>query len=76
MCAVARYFNGNQDDTVQNLFHNYIFCEKVENDLCTGHGLFHGRNAAWAGFAWALFRIAFWTCVAGELHRRRWYWAL
>ena len=28
------------------------------------------------GFAWAVFRIAFWTAVAGELHRRRWYWAL
>ena len=72
------YFNGKPDDTLQNLFHDYVFCEKakVENGICTGHGIFHGHDAEWADFAWAVFRICFWTAIAGALHRRKWYWAL
>ena len=70
------YFNGNTDNTLQNLVHNYMFCERVEHGLCAGHGIFSGHEQAWAGFGWTVFRIVFWTLVAGELHRRKWYWAL
>ena len=74
--ACCSYFKGDPDNNLRDLFHDYVLCEKVEDDICTGHGIFSGHDAAWAGFAWAVFRIAFWTAVAGELHRRKWYWAL
>ena len=61
------YFNDNPDDTMQNLFHDYIFCEKVDTGtgMCTGHGIFSGHGAHWADLGWVVFRVAFWTCVAG-----------
>ena len=48
---------------------------KVYTSFCTG-GMFDDHPQRYAQLAWTIFRIAFWTCVAGELHRRRWYWAL
>ena len=36
----------------------------------------YGHPEKWAQLGWTVARIAFWSCVAGELHRRRWYWAL
>jgi hypothetical protein len=50
---------------MQNLFHDYVLCEKVDHGICTGHGIFSGHGAHWADLGWVLFRVTFWTCVAG-----------
>ena len=35
-----------------------------------------GHAERWAILAWTVTRIAFWTGVAGWLHRIKWYWTL
>eukprot|EP01047_Picozoa_sp_COSAG01_P054771 COSAG01_NODE_6024_length_3895_cov_4.417808_5_plen_135_part_00 len=41
-----------------------------------GAGMFSGAPQRHAIVLWTLFRIAFWSGVAGYLHHRQWYWAL
>jgi hypothetical protein len=48
---------------------------KVYTSFCTG-GMFDDHPERYAQLAWTIFRIAFWTGVAGVLHRNKWYWAL
>eukprot|EP00040_Diaphanoeca_grandis_P013404 m.67759 g.67759 ORF g.67759 m.67759 type:complete len:590 (+) comp23866_c0_seq1:209-1978(+) len=41
-----------------------------------GSGIFANAPQASAMTLWIILRIVFWVCVAGVLHRKRWYWAL
>ena len=77
------YFGGDTDNNLRDLIHDYAFCGQTHDrgvgphsELYCGAGIFNGHPEKWAQLAWTVARIAFWSCVAGELHRRRWYWAL
>jgi hypothetical protein len=71
------YFNGNTKDNVKDLVKHYVFCEHTtDENICYGHGFLNGYDHKWCDFWWVIFRIVFWCCVAGELHRRKWYWSL
>eukprot|EP00729_Bicosta_minor_P010415 gene10415-24421_t len=46
------------------------------NTLVCKHGMFEGAKEKWAMLVYTLVRIAWWSLVAGYLHRKKWYWAL
>lgn len=82
------YFYGNPHNNLVDLTYDNLFCHNAEaqpnaphpelhylTNICHG-GLFDGAADRWAQLTWTIVRIAFWVCVAGWLHRIKWYWAL
>jgi hypothetical protein len=86
-----RYFRGDPSNNLGDLVYRAVFCGSSVLRTPPKDALPHNRHALdsycegglWkdtperdAQVAWIFFRLAFWCCVAGMLHRRRWYWAL